>query len=151
MFCGALGHSHCATHSKEELVMADTKTEPAIAVTRDNNGNLSCVLVDPFEVGDCQMNGGARVDMPVPTDQGACVVIWDADVFSRHPQAIFNDQWHQTFNFKTRRGTSIVRIGFDGPTLDNANQVKHVHLAKAILLDPDIHAAITQVDWTGEC
>lgn len=131
--------------------MADTKTEPGIPVVRDDNGNLTCVLVDPFEIGDCQMNGGASVSFPVPTDIGASAVIWDADVFSRHPQAIFNDQWHQSFNFKTRRGTSILRIGFDGPTLDHANQVKHVHLANAILLDPDIHSTITQVDWTGQC
>lgn len=130
--------------------MADTRTEPGIPVARDQDGNVTSTLVDPFEVGDCQMNGGATVTLRVDDlDTGQVTLIWDADVFTRH--TTFGDQWHQSFNFKTRHGHSVLVTGADGPGMDNENQVKHAHVEKPIIIDPDLIDTIQQVDWTGEC
>jgi hypothetical protein len=131
--------------------MADTKTEPNIPVDRDSADNVVCVLTDPFEVGDCQMNVGAQVNLNlVDPNAGTVTVIWDADVFTRH--TTFGDQWHQSFNFKTRHGTSVVQVGgLDGPSMDNENEVKHAHVERTISVDPDLFDSIRTVDWTGEC
>jgi len=130
--------------------MADTKTEPGIAVKNDGAGNITSSLGDPFEVGDCQMNAGATVTLRLDNaDTGQATLIWDADVFTRH--TVFGDQWHQSFNFKTRHGHSILVTGADGPGMDNENQVKHAHVERPIVIDPDLFDTIQQVDWTGEC
>ncbi len=108
------------------------------------------MLVDPFEVGDCQMNAGARANLNLDPNTGTAVLIWDADVFTR--STTFGDTWHQSFNFKTRHGTSVVSVsGLDGPEMDNDNEVKHAHQERIISIDPDLFDAIRTVDWTGEC
>jgi len=133
--------------------MTDTRTEPNIPIDRDNAGNIVCVLVDPFEVGDCQMNAGAQVNLNlVDPNAGTVIVTWDADVFTRHSQAFFGDQWHQSFNFKTRHGTSVAQVGgLDSPSMNNDNEVKHAHQERTISVDQDLFDAIRTVDWTGEC
>jgi hypothetical protein len=133
--------------------MADRRTEPDIPVNKRNPSDpVVCVLVDPFEVGDCQMNGGAQLEVRVPNNAGISVVTWEADVFSRHPQFAFHDTWHQTFHLKTELGTVVATVGpFDSPDLDNANQVKHVKVERNASVDPALFGGITKVDWEAEC
>jgi hypothetical protein len=131
--------------------MADKHTEPDIPVTREG-GNVVSVLVNPFEVGDCQMNAQARVTLTPPDDAGNTTVTWDADVFTRHTNHV--DVWHQSFGFKTRRGTTVLSVeNLDGPPLRHGheNEVQHAHQDRSVVVDPDLFDLIAKVDWTGEC
>ena len=129
--------------------MSDSKKEPDIAA--DNDGTtITSTLVDPFEVGDCQMNAGATVTLHLDDpDSGSSTLTWDADVLTR--QTHFGDKWHQSFDFKTNHGKIIVSAEVDGPDMNDENQTKHAHAEKTLTVDPDLFAAIHKVDWTGEC
>jgi hypothetical protein len=146
--------------------MADSKLELGIPVIRDADDKLACTLVNPFQVGDCQMNAGARVEITAPDAAGASVVSWEADVLTGRSQLAFDERWHQAFNFKTNGGTPVLSVGperfgnngsaahisrFASPRLDAANRVKHVSVRVPVLLDPNLFDLITQVDWEAEC
>jgi hypothetical protein len=129
--------------------MADKHTQPDIPVTREGD-NVVSVLVNPFEVGDCQMNPQARVTLTPPDDAGNTTVIWDAEVFTRHTNN--RDIWFQSFDFKTRRGTSVLSVvNLPGPEMRTVNEVHPVHEGRPVVVDPDLFDVITKVDWTGEC
>jgi hypothetical protein len=133
--------------------MADKHTEPNVPVNNDGT-TITCILADPFEVGDCQMtNASVTLTLNDP-NTGDATLTWDADVGTRHTHT--HDVWHQGFDFKTRFGHSVFsneNARFDGPGMDQHDPIQptHVNLVQSVSVDPDLFGAIRAVDWTGEC
>jgi hypothetical protein len=134
--------------------MSSTSTLPGVGVSRDELGQVVSVLPVEHHAGSCAELAGSSVTLTRPDNNGNATLVWNATVYSAHPQPAWHDTWHQSFTFRTARGTFIVSVsgGLDSPDLNNAWEQKTFQRVKAnVQVAPDFYPLIGSVDWTGEC